>query len=193
MVTNTFTDPRDGEKYSTVRLLDGREWFAENLRFACAGSIAADPEQVDRHHHHYPYIPYNVHKYGRLYTWEAAQAACPPGWNVPSATEWRQMLNCYGGFLVGGDNRDDQKERTVVQLQEAGFNVMTGPFDGQMHWSHFADLEQAQFWSSTARGVLRKLNPFAGPPDAAHYFLFGYCVVDETDLCRFHLSVRCIR
>lgn len=192
MATNTFTDPRDGEVYKTVRLLDGREWLSENLRFACEGSMEADPAPSQRQHHS-PYLAYSARMYGRLYTWEAAQTACPPGWNVPSANEWRKMVNHYGGFLVGDDGRDDSKERTANQLQQAGFNVMSGPFDGSMHWSHFADLEQAQFWTSTPRGLLRKLDPFASSPKSAYYFLFGYCVVEHTDLCRFHLSVRCLR
>lgn len=103
------------------------------------------------------------------------------------------MLDHYGGYLVANDTRDNSREQTVERLQRAGFDVMPGPFDGRCHWDHFADLEQAQFWSSTARGVLRKLNPFAGPPESAYYFLFGYCVVEHSDLCSFSLSARCLR
>jgi uncharacterized protein (TIGR02145 family) len=191
-MTGTFTDRRDGERYKTVQLLDGKEWFAENLRFNCVDSISVNPEWLRRQRLSH-YTTYDPHAYGRLYTWEAAQAACPPGWRVPSAGEWRNMLSFYGGFLVGNDARDAEKEGAISQLQQAGFNVMPGPFDGVFHWDHSHDLEQAQFWSSSTHGLLRRLNPFAGPSEAAYYFLFAFCVVEHVDICSFRLSVRCVR
>ncbi len=38
---------------------------------------------------------------GRLYTWEAAQKACPEGWHLPSVWEWEQLLNFAKGEVEG--------------------------------------------------------------------------------------------
>lgn len=59
MSTRTFMDPRDGEVYKTVELLDGREWFVENLRFACEGSMEPDPTALRRQRHS-PYTAYDL-------------------------------------------------------------------------------------------------------------------------------------
>jgi uncharacterized protein (TIGR02145 family) len=89
-----FIDPRDGNEYQTVKLRDGRTWFAENLRFELRGiapgsyprlvftfpADSAPPEDVLATN-----PEYDSQKYGRLYTWVAAQHAAPPGWHVPSA------------------------------------------------------------------------------------------------------------
>ena len=71
-VTGSFTDPRDGRTYRTVEL-NGLTWIAENLNF-----------DVGEECWFYDNDPKNGAKYGRLYTWEAAQRACPPGWMLPT-------------------------------------------------------------------------------------------------------------
>ena len=34
----------------------------------------------------------NCDKNGRLYTFEAAKTACPPGWHIPSDPEWGELI-----------------------------------------------------------------------------------------------------
>jgi len=41
----------------------------------------------------------NCKTYGRLYTWEAAQRACPEGWHLPSDEEWYHLAFHFGGEL----------------------------------------------------------------------------------------------
>ncbi|MCB0582477.1 MAG: translation initiation factor IF-2 N-terminal domain-containing protein [Phaeodactylibacter sp.] len=67
IVSNNFTDSRDGKLYRTIEL-NGQRWLAQNLNFDVGEGCCF-----------YENDPKNGEKYGRLYTWEAAKKACPPG------------------------------------------------------------------------------------------------------------------
>ena len=55
-------------------------WMAENLNFEMADSYC------------YKDSACYCNKYGRLYTWAAANSACPEGWHLPSETEWNALF-----------------------------------------------------------------------------------------------------
>ena len=66
-----FKDSRDKQKYRLVKIAD-REWFGDNLNFKSEGSYCLDDDEN------------NCMAYGRLYTWDAAQKACPAGFRLPA-------------------------------------------------------------------------------------------------------------
>jgi uncharacterized protein (TIGR02145 family) len=93
----TFTDPRDGRTYKTAKI--GKQiWLAENLAFDYAGSKVYGNDLA------------NLAKYGRLYDWETAKKACPPGWHLPTNKEWQELVDfasCYTGKFK--ELRDDSE------------------------------------------------------------------------------------
>jgi uncharacterized protein (TIGR02145 family) len=81
----TLTDARDGKTYRTVTI-NGKRWTAENMGYATPESSWC-----------YQNDTANCDIYGRLYTWNAATAACPSGWHLPSGREWDDLILATGG------------------------------------------------------------------------------------------------
>jgi len=95
----TFTDTRDNHEYKTIKIGD-QVWLAENLAY--------ETETGSYTYNNFP--PAQIFL-GRLYTWEAAFAACPAGWHLPSDAEWVQLTNYLieNGYGYGGSGDDIAK------------------------------------------------------------------------------------
>ena len=85
----SFTDPRDGKIYRTVKIGD-QVWMAENLNFETDSSFCYNDSAE------------YCAKYGRLYVWTAAMDACPSGWHLPDLAEWKMLLAAVGGDSIAG-------------------------------------------------------------------------------------------
>jgi uncharacterized protein (TIGR02145 family) len=91
----TFTDKRAGRVYKTVKMPDGKTWMAENLNHKTGNSWCYEDNDA------------NCKKYGRLYDWNTAKAACPAGWHLPSRAEWRELVRAVDPNAQLIDNFDD--------------------------------------------------------------------------------------
>lgn len=123
----------DGNTYETV-VIGGQTWMAQNLR------VTRYTDGTGMESFVYDNDTANTAIYGRLYRWEAAlrrelgsafdsatiQGVCPCGWHVPSASEWRKLIDYYGGESVAGDKLKASEFGAV----SAGWYDFTGIFNG---------------------------------------------------------------
>ena len=137
-------DSRDGQEYKTVKLKDGKVWMAQNLNF----DIGEECWESS-----------GYKEYGRLYTWESAQRACPPCWHLPSDQEWWEMSKHYGMAF----NRDEGQQKNISNGAgksaykslikdggDSGFSALLGGYrstNGSFDYLGF----DGSYWSSTAR------------------------------------------
>ncbi|MFC1660514.1 FISUMP domain-containing protein [Gemmatimonadota bacterium] len=154
-----------GKDFPTVEI-GGQVWMTENLDIKVDGSRCYGDDEN------------NCKKYGRLYTWDAAVSACPPGWRMPSFDDWQAVFDSVGTtpseFRAGGST-----------LVEGDFRFL---FGGSWSPDHgYSQLEEfGKYWTSTE---------WDDDPSGAWEFqlnklLFPWRAVDPKSYCK---SVRCIK
>ncbi|MDR1812675.1 MAG: hypothetical protein LBQ87_07600 [Candidatus Fibromonas sp.] len=121
----SFLDSRDGKKYKAVKI-GNQTWMAENLNYDASGSKCYDNK------------PENCTKYGRLYDWETAMKACPPGWHIPSNDDYGNLMNKVGGFSTAGKHLKAKNGwepyRGIKNLDTYGFSALHGGDGNEGYW-----------------------------------------------------------
>jgi uncharacterized protein (TIGR02145 family) len=162
----------DIANYRTVEI-GIQVWMAENLNHDVAGSKCYSNSSA------------NCAKYGRLYNWTAAMAACPSGWHLPSNADWNALRAAVGGFSTMGT-----KLKAANGWNENGngtdnyeFSALPGGI-GNSEGGFFRVGDEGWWWSSDDSS------------DRAYYRMMGYDfesvdenLGDKSDL----FSVRCIK
>lgn len=140
-----FTDDRDGRVYRTIEI-GGVTWLAENLDYEVADSWRYDDD------------PAHGKRYGRLYTWQGALAACPPGWHIPDVGEWERLAADVGGSWDFVKSAEAYRALT----KEGGFHALLGglrertPFD-----ACYEKDQNGHYWGGSAHGDVATFS-FAG-------------------------------
>lgn len=189
-----FTDPRDGTEYYCTTI-GGKDWFKENLAYAGLG------------------VPYSSSElmstiYGRFYTWEEAQNACPEGWRVSSKKDWKDAAESVSGGRSFGE--DD----TFTGVGGAFRGDIT--FNGASLWDFWPNVKitNATGFSAIPVGYAtyneddgyaftgyKEYSVFWTMDEAAEDLgLYRYMYVDKPDILlgaaeksSFAASVRCVR
>ncbi|MGE5098542.1 MAG: FISUMP domain-containing protein [Deltaproteobacteria bacterium] len=136
-----------GQKSSAVtsvsrQMADGNEWTTQNLSIDMDGSYCYADSNL------------NCRRYGRLYTWEAAQRACASlgdRWRLPAEGEWRVLAARYGGVAEASQDRGKAAYRALMSGGSSGFNALLG---GDRANGQFARLEEHGFyWTASQTGA----------------------------------------
>ncbi|GMQ24549.1 hypothetical protein Aoki45_12310 [Algoriphagus sp. oki45] len=159
----TFTDPRDGNVYKTVKI-GNQVWFAENLRYAGnipqvasqqawaaiwnSGNPTGQPAWA-----YYNNDPSYNDTYGKLYNWYSVRTGtlCPPGWHIPTDAEWTTLTNYLGGpFAAAGKMKSvtGWDAPNTGATNESGFTGLPGGNRGP--YGAFNALGSRGFWWSSS-------------------------------------------
>ncbi len=151
----------DDRTYAIVEIGD-QVWMAENLAYLPAVSPASVESYTDKYYYVYDYngtsiseakATDNYDDYGVLYNWEAAKAACPTGWYLPSAWEWLDLANYVGGYGVAGKKLKSTSgwNNNGNGNNNSGFNGLPG--GSCSTYSGFKDIGSwGEFWTSSPDG-----------------------------------------
>ncbi len=134
--TGTFTDSRDNKAYKWVKI-GSQIWMAQNLNYNIAGSGCNQCET-----------------YGRLYTWDAANRACPSSWHLPSDSEWQTLIDYLGGSGVAGGKMKSTgtwQSPNTDATNSSGFSALPGGF--RLANGSFYNAGNGGWWSSRPTAV----------------------------------------
>ncbi|MEI6435719.1 MAG: FISUMP domain-containing protein, partial [Bacteroidota bacterium] len=155
---SSITDYRDSKVYPTVQI-GSQCWFRSNLNF---GSLRNSPEsQVDNcvdEKYCLSNSELNCTQFGALYQWDelmryetvaGGQGLCPPGWHVPTDTEWLTLFNFFGGQSFAGDS--------LKKTGTGSFRAIPGGVIYQSYsWSFYPPgLSGTFFWTSEGDGAIK--------------------------------------
>jgi uncharacterized protein (TIGR02145 family) len=185
-----MTDSRDGKKYP-VKTYGNQVWMVQNLDYQTPGCLVFENNPGK-----YP------SEFGKLYSYQEACIACPPGWRLPSDEEWKKLEETIGipkdeldktaqrGSPAGGIMKEPgmrlwESESAKHSNNKSGFSVVP---------SGWYRTEKKEFtYSKTCAGF------WSGSEDLkttfSRFFYVNSDAVSRTSLeiNSLQLSVRCIK
>lgn len=172
--TGSFTDMRDNNSYKSVKI-GSQTWMAENLNFIADSSWCYNDSAV------------HCKTYGRLYSWNAANKACPTGWHLPADEEWTALTD----FLGGEDHAAGKLKSTAewkipdsLADNSSGFSAIPG---GYRHYGgKFYSIGYGGHWWTAS---------LYGPNSAWKRNMSGYkeVIFRNNGLHDYGFSVRCVK
>ncbi len=180
---STFTDPRDGKTYNTVKI-GYQTWMVENLNYAASGSIC------------YNNKPANCNEYGRLYDWFTAKAACPSGWHLPTSEEWGVLIAAVGGDETAGKylKATSGWSNYGNGLDRYGFTALPG---GCYNGDNFVNAGNYGLWWSSSENTSLEEDFEYGFVGGIFFLSMGYnyekVIQDINEHGTLGISVRCLK
>lgn len=156
-----FVDERDGTIYSWVRY-GNLEWMTQNLKYDVGignykytiAEIFGGTTNVEI-----------FNTYGYLYTYSAAETACPEGWRLPTDEDWQALEQTMGMSVAESQDLDWRGDPAGEILQQdisgSGMELTSGGFrDAQGNCDFLGAF--GFFWSSTTDMVMGKTSFIIG-------------------------------
>ena len=107
-------DKRDEQQYELTSL-NGKTWMAQSINYAtAAGSTCYENNDT------------YCDVYGRLYTYEAAQSACPGGWHIATRAEFEEAMAEPTFLWLYAGRMSDNAYNFVDGM---GFHWVDGPIE----------------------------------------------------------------
>ncbi len=178
-----LTDARDGKVYKTVKI-ENMVWMSQNLNFETESSKCFDNN------------PESCKMYGRLYSWEDAQKACPEGWRLPDSDELEHLLE-----LAEAKAGDAKKSSVVLKSKSGWMNAEKAGGNGTDAMG--LDIKPAGFYLPEGEGTFTQeesdaaiwsSTDFMG--ESAYQMSFNSSSEEAsvlTDRKTTHVSVRCVK
>ena len=154
----------DGNSYTTVAI-GSQVWMKENLKTTryndhtpiadVADSIAWTQLSTGAYCD-YQNDTANGSTYGRLYNWYSVndpRGICPPGWHVPTDSEWSVLTRDLGGDNIAGGAMKDVADNLWTLLDTGATNSsgFTALPSGDRHYmGPFVTLGYYAFWWSSS-------------------------------------------
>lgn len=197
--SGSFTDERDGTEYHWVRL-GGLDWMTENLRYVPeTGNFA--PDLTEPYPGYYDdgqdTLYYKLH--GGLYDYEAALAAVPEGWRLPTDEDWQALETALGMDAeelatigrrgsVQGELMQQGEEGTGLALELGGYYI-SDEDDARFMTVFTYESVYGFYWTAT-------LDESRAEENFAYYrqIFYNSPQVERNSMTKLNLlSVRCVR
>lgn len=134
--TGTWTDERDNTTYGWVRY-GNLDWTTENLSYLPAeGETQPDITPVSAGSYDDGVASSYYAAFGLLYDHEAALAAVPDGWRLPTQADWDDLSRQCGGDI-----------RTAINLQLGGYYLDDSYFQ-QLHDVKYFTYIYGFYWTA---------------------------------------------
>ena len=189
----------DGNYYNTIKI-GNQIWMVENLKVTHYPNGNPIPNITgntdwknlvydDDAYCYYTNSTDSAAKYGALYTYEAANNACPTGWHLPTDVEWTDLenyiniehsgtegtaLKSTSGWNSSGNGTDDY-----------GFTAFPGGYRKSNDGTFYDVGNNGYWWSNTSYGLQEAYYRFLMYNQSVVYRIYG-----EKS---FGFSVRCVR
>ena len=158
-----ITDPRDNEKYKTVKI-GNQIWMAENLRTSRFNDGTPVPLVTDGvvwaelttpgYCWYDNDVRENIGIYGGLYNWYTVKSGklCPKGWHVPTDNDWTMLTTFLGEDAAGNKLKETGTTHWNSPVTEAnnvtGFSAIPGGSRNE-NGAFLKIGNFGYFWSST--------------------------------------------
>jgi uncharacterized protein (TIGR02145 family) len=135
------------------RMPDGKLWTTANVAVHAEPSFCYDDSED------------NCRRYGRLYTWTSAQAACRAlgdGWRLPTNEDWRQLGKQYGGLRQESADLGQAAYTALRAGGSSGFDAVLGGGRTDQSGEYLRLEAHGFYWTASESG-----------PDRAWFYNFG--------------------